>query len=440
MKYRVLLTFLKGLMYIKRGIWWFGNHLVFLFGKVIARVWLFGSWVGYKISYGLRQLGWQGPGSKIFKRDRLHLVLLLIVVFLAIPQTKLLAKKDAALVGQKTIAYNLFGAEEDYSLEEISASAGADQPVSPSWKQGSVSNDYGSGLASDILVRDQELAGIMAGGTALSKPIILPGAVAGGTRDQESNYEVQTGDTLGGIAYEYGVSVATVMWANNLTLRTLLKPGQTLKIPPTTGVMHTVRKGDNIKKIALYYDAKVDDIIKFNKLEEDGADIKTGERLMVPGGVMPQARAIAGTPRTAASVNQRAAPPGSRQVAGVSGFVWPCGVHTVTQYYSWTHHALDIAGPWQTPNYAAKAGTVVVSQCGWNSGYGCYIIIDHGGGVRTLYGHNSKLLVSPGDYVSAGQTIGLMGNTGNVRGRTGIHLHFEIQINGARVNPLGYVR
>jgi murein DD-endopeptidase MepM/ murein hydrolase activator NlpD len=68
------------------------------------------------------------------------------------------------------------------------------------------------------------------------------------------------------------------------------------------------------------------------------------------------------------------------------------------------------------------------------------VVIDHGGGIKTLYGHHSKLLVSPGDQVDTGQTIALMGNTGRVYGRTGIHLHFEIRVNGVRVNPLGYVK
>ena len=75
-----------------------------------------------------------------------------------------------------------------------------------------------------------------------------------------------------------------------------------------------------------------------------------------------------------------------------------------------------------------------------NHGYGCWIIIDHGNNIKSLYGHNDQILVSVGDYVERGQTIGLMGKTGNVRGVTGIHLHFEIIAGGQRVNPYGYVR
>ena len=397
--------------------------------------------IHYKINYLLKRAGFTGRGSWIFKRDNLQVIVFIILFFLSLPQTKLQAKKDPAFYGQKTIAYGIFGTEEEYNLEEISASPASTNFSVPTWRQGALGSDLGSGLAGDAIVRDQELAGIIAGGTALGKPILMPGAAITGKRSGVVEYEVQPGDSLSSIAYEYGVSVATVMWENNLSLRSVLKLGQKLRIPPTTGVMHTIKKGDTIKKIAKQYSAKEPDIIDFNKLKEDGTDLKIGERIMVPGGIQPQAAALARTSRTSGTLSTRVAPAGSTAAASARGFVWPSKARTITQYYNWAHHAIDISGGGMgTPTYAAKAGTVVVSQCGWNSGYGCYVIIDHGNGVRTLYGHHSQLLVSPGDYVEAGQTIGLMGNTGKVRGVTGIHLHFEIQINGVRVNPLGYVR
>ncbi len=70
--------------------------------------------------------------------------------------------------------------------------------------------------------------------------------------------------------------------------------------------------------------------------------------------------------------------------------------------------------------------------------YGNYIIIDHGNGLQTLYGHMEYLAVSQGDHVTQGQVIGKMGRTGNVRGRTGIHLHFEVRVNGVKKNPGAY--
>jgi murein DD-endopeptidase MepM/ murein hydrolase activator NlpD len=201
--------------------------------------------------------------------------------------------------------------------------------------------------------------------------------------------------------------------------------------------MHMVKKGDTLAKIAKTYGAKSDEIIAFNNLDEDGKDLRVGERIMVPGGTKPT---IAKPKTTLATTYDVIRPSSSRQSPSASGFVWPAGVRTITQYFHWRHNGMDIAGPFETAIYAAKAGTVAISQCGWNGGYGCYVVINHGGGVKTVYGHNSRLLVSVGEYVETGQTIALMGNTGNVRGRTGIHLHFEVQINGARVNPLGYVR
>ena len=93
-----------------------------------------------------------------------------------------------------------------------------------------------------------------------------------------------------------------------------------------------------------------------------------------------------------------------------------------------------MAGATGTPILAAKSGKVLYAQ--WSNSFGNWIQIDHGGGVTTRYGHASKLLVSPGQSVQAGQQIALVGSTGN---STGPHLHFEIQVNGTPKNPLHYV-
>lgn len=98
------------------------------------------------------------------------------------------------------------------------------------------------------------------------------------------------------------------------------------------------------------------------------------------------------------------------------------------------HKGMDIVAKAGTPVYAAAAGTV--SYAGYSSGYGNYIIIDHGNGLQTLYAHNSALAVSKGDVVAAGESIAAVGKTGYA---TGNHLHFEVRVNGSYVNPVPYI-
>jgi murein DD-endopeptidase MepM/ murein hydrolase activator NlpD len=98
------------------------------------------------------------------------------------------------------------------------------------------------------------------------------------------------------------------------------------------------------------------------------------------------------------------------------------------------HTGIDIAAAGGTNILAANAGTVITA--GWNNSYGYMVMIDHGGGIVTLYAHSSKLLVSKGDIVTRGQTIAKVGSTGM---STGNHLHFEVRVNGVYKNPLEYV-
>jgi murein DD-endopeptidase MepM/ murein hydrolase activator NlpD len=98
------------------------------------------------------------------------------------------------------------------------------------------------------------------------------------------------------------------------------------------------------------------------------------------------------------------------------------------------HYGVDMACPTGTPYYAAHAGTVKLAE--WYSGYGNAIIIDHGNGVETVYGHSSQLLVTKGQHVEAGDKIGLVGSTGD---STGPHLHFEVNVNGVHLDPMKYL-
>lgn len=130
--------------------------------------------------------------------------------------------------------------------------------------------------------------------------------------------------------------------------------------------------------------------------------------------------------------------------SGDTGFVWPCyGVLTsyfgyrddVPAYATSNHGGIDIGVPYGTVIYAARSG-IVSSATGWSGGYGYAVYLIHDGGFSTVYGHNSQLLVSPGEYVEQGQPIAYAGSTGN---STGPHLHFEVRVNGYQVDPLAYL-
>ena len=130
-------------------------------------------------------------------------------------------------------------------------------------------------------------------------------------------------------------------------------------------------------------------------------------------------------------------------VQGTGAMGWPCSGPITSPFGYRTHpifgttifHAgIDIGVDYGTPIHAADSGVVVYS--GWISGYGNAVIIDHGGGISTLYGHNQSLAVSEGQSVSKGSVIADAGSTGN---STGPHCHFEVDVNGSPVNPMGYL-
>ena len=135
---------------------------------------------------------------------------------------------------------------------------------------------------------------------------------------------------------------------------------------------------------------------------------------------------------------------GSRYVGGK--FLWPSTnsyritspfsmrVHPTLGVYK-QHTGIDIGASYGTSVLAAASGTVIIS--GWNNAWGNYVVINHGGGVTTLYAHNSSLLVSKGQYVTQGQVIAKVGSTGY---STGPHIHFEVQVNGNPLNPMSYLQ
>jgi murein DD-endopeptidase MepM/ murein hydrolase activator NlpD len=120
-----------------------------------------------------------------------------------------------------------------------------------------------------------------------------------------------------------------------------------------------------------------------------------------------------------------------------AGLIWPCDGVVVSGFgmrWGRMHEGIDIGCGYGTPNRAAAAGTVIYA--GWLGGYGNLVVVDHGNGLSTAYAHASSILVRVGQAVSQGQTVSLVGSTGN---SSGPHLHFEVRVNGVAVDPLGYL-
>ena len=250
-------------------------------------------------------------------------------------------------------------------------------------------------------------------------------------RDRAIEYVVKEGDTVGSISEKFGVSIDTVLWQNGLTSKDKIKPGETLEVLPVSGISHKVKKGDTIYSIAKRYDVDAQPIVNFpfNTFTNDETfELAIGQIIIVPDGIMPNVKAVA--PRI-----KRITPDAGTVVAS-GQFVWPAG-GKISQYFAWYHKAIDIANKTAPNIVAADAGTILVA--GWPDGYGYgnRVVIDHGNGYRTLYGHLSTSYVVAGQTVSRGVAIGKMGSSGR---STGVHLHFEVIRNGVYLNPLSVLQ
>jgi murein DD-endopeptidase MepM/ murein hydrolase activator NlpD len=281
-----------------------------------------------------------------------------------------------------------------------------------------------------------------------------------------STYTVKPGDTLSQIAENFGVSENTILWANDITDKSTIKPGDKLVILPVSGIQHTVRSGETLSSIAEKYGGNADDIALFNGLA-DGSALQVGSTIIIPGGELTSSGSKSGSSsastsssstKKSVSVKTTSSPKASVEgsssgenssvecdntsgnpchgVGGapLRGFFTnplPSGAMVSQGLHGWD--AVDLAISAGTAIHAAASGTVILSTMGgWNGGYGSYVILDNGSGVETLYAHMSETNATVGDTVSAGQVIGYVGRTGDA---TGDHLHFEVR--GAQ-NPFAF--
>ncbi len=254
-----------------------------------------------------------------------------------------------------------------------------------------------------------------------------------------STYVVRQGDTPALIAKLFGVSVNTLIWANDLSANPILTPGQTIVILPVSGINYTFKKGDTLQAVVKKFNADLTEVLQYNNVTATST-LAIGDSIIIPDAELGTIKAPSANVQkttTIARYTGKGIPP--RSLWGVTGenpahdtngpdlgdyFIRPVAHGVVTQGLH-GFNAVDIAAPVGTPLLASAAGTVIVSKTsGWNGGYGNYIVISHPNGTQTVYGHASKNYVSVGQTVSQGQVIGLVGKTGEA---TGAHAHFEIR-------------
>lgn len=288
---------------------------------------------------------------------------------------------------------------------------------------GVVSGSY-PGVGANPLVAGASVEGTGSGViTSFITPVTI---ISDKPRDKTVEYEVGEGETISAIAEDFGVSENTILWENNLTSTSTIKAGDKLNILPISGVAHKVAGGDTIYSIAKKYRANAQAIIDFpfNDIGDD-FQLATGQSLVIPDGAPPEKAKPAPT-QYLARENIPTPDLGSGQ------FTWPAAGE-LAQYFAWYHPGIDISNLGGGPIYAADAGTVTVA--GWpdNYGYGNRVVVDHGNGFTTLYAHMSAIYVSPGQSVSKGDVVGVMGSTGR---SSGVHVHLEIRKDGVALNPL----
>jgi len=270
-------------------------------------------------------------------------------------------------------------------------------------------------------------------------------------RSEVITYTVQTGDTLFSIADNFSLKPETLLWGNYDVLNDnphFLKPKQVLNVLPVNGTYYQWKEGDTLAGVAGFFEVEPQAIINYTgnfidltQIGQNGGELEPGTWVIVPGGK----RAIKDwgppaitrqNPASARYYGEGACGNIYEGAFGTGTFVWPTTDHGVSGYAydPGVHPAIDIAGQEGNPIYATDSGVVVYA--GWSDyGYGYLIVIDHGNGWQSAYAHLSAVAVSCGQSVYQGGYIGALGNTGN---SSGPHLHFELVINGVKVNPLDY--
>ena len=255
-------------------------------------------------------------------------------------------------------------------------------------------------------------------------------------------HKVESGETVSGIAYMYGLRTATILDNNpELGAGNFLKQGKDLVILPLDGYLYTIKKGDNLGKIAKAFKMEEDVITKNN--EDEVETLNAGEKIILAGVRSPEAtRYIAANRNTSFRSGAIVGGTSVASAPNTVGFQTPTPVNARYSrgFTSW-HAGLDISRPdksWSPNVVSPISGTVTkVRQTGWNGGYGSHVRIKRDDGIEVIMAHfaENKIYVSEGEQVVGGQIIAQMGTTGK---SSGVHLHIEVIQDGIKRNPLNY--
>ena len=281
-----------------------------------------------------------------------------------------------------------------------------------------------------------------------------------GTDGTIATHAVADGENAWGIAHSHGMIANELAAANPGVNLDKLKIGQKLKLVSKKPVIQVATVLEKVAVNAIPYKtvytkdrSAAAGTQTVSKEGKNGKEQVTLQLVRVNGSEVSRSRL--NTVVLEAPVNQQVSKGAAikiasrggngNRVAGYSGYsggsslLWPTTAHRISSYYGSRHGGfhtgLDIDGNTGDPVWAAASGTVTLA--GWNGSYGYCVLIRHGNGLVTRYGHLSRIKVSVGQSVSKGQTIGLEGETGNA---TGSHLHFEVIVGGATKNPIPYIR
>jgi len=270
------------------------------------------------------------------------------------------------------------------------------------------------------------------GGEILVADLASTNSTSTDMSNQISTYIVRDGDSVGTISSMFNVSVNTILWANDLTKKSILKTGQTLIILPVTGLKYTVQKNDTVAGLAKKYHADSAEIYGYNDLQPS-TKLAIGQSIIIPDAEVEIVPVVSKSQKIKGDIYE----PIIGDIANLPSYpgYYSCpvlGARLTQKLHG--RNAIDLAAPIGTHILASAAGTVIISKSNgaWNGGYGNFVVISHPNSTQTLYGHMLKTAVVSGEEVSKGQTIGYIGMTGLT---TGPHTHFEVH--GAK-NPFAY--